>query len=74
MAKKFHYGHIQLETRAGIEEKTMVTQMAYFDFFGLFFWINYPWYGGMTDFLEYTARWEQETILNVKSRYKKSAQ
>jgi hypothetical protein len=72
--QKFHYGHIQIETLAGVEEKTMVTQIAYFDFFGLFFWINYPWYGGMTDFLEYTARWEQETILNVKSRYKKSAQ
>ena len=73
--QKFHYGHIQFETHEAFREKTKVTQVAYFDFFGVFFWINYPWYGGMKHFLKYTARWEQETILELKSKYiKKSAQ
>jgi hypothetical protein len=38
------------------------------------FWMNYPWYGGMTDFLTYTARWEQKTVLKIRSKYKKSVQ
>jgi hypothetical protein len=70
--QRFHYGYIQLEA---IGHKTKVTQIAYFDFFGVSFWVNYPWYGGMMDFLKYTARWEQEAILELKSKYfKKSAQ
>ena len=73
--QKFHYGYIQLDTVAAFDEKTKVTQVAYFDFFGVLFWIKYPWYGGMQDFLKYTARWEQETISKLKSKYiKKSAQ
>lgn len=72
--QKFHYGYIQLEVLAGAVEKTRVTQVAYFDFFGVSIWINYPWYGGMADFLKYTARWEQETILKTRANYKKSAQ
>jgi hypothetical protein len=73
--QKFHYGQIQLEALAAFGEKTKVTQVAYFDFFGVSFWVNYPWYGGMKHFLKYTARWEQETILKLKSKYiKKSAQ
>jgi len=72
--QKFHYGHIQLETIATSGNKTKVTQVAYFDFFGAYFWVNYPWYGGMVDFLTYTARWEQETILKLKSKYGKSVQ
>jgi hypothetical protein len=72
--QKFHYGHIQLEPLEGNRQKTKVTQIAYFDFFGAFFWVNYPWYGGMVDFLTYTARWEQETILKLKSKYEKSVQ
>ncbi|MGD2187281.1 MAG: hypothetical protein PVI71_14215, partial [Desulfobacterales bacterium] len=66
--QKFHHGYIQLETLKAIGQKTKVTQVAYFDFFGAFFWVNYPWYGGMMDFLKYTARWEQETILKLKSK------
>jgi hypothetical protein len=73
--QKFHYGHIQLESVAGVGKKTRVTQVAYFDFFGVSFWVNYPWYGGMRYFLEYTVRWEQDTILKLKTIYiKKSAQ
>ncbi len=72
--QKFHFGHIQLEALEGKKQKTKVTQIAYFDFFGAFFWVNYPWYGGMVDFLTYTARWEQETILKLKSKYGKSVQ
>ena len=65
--QKFHYGHIQLEA-AG--EHTIVTQVAYFEFFGATLWMNYPWYGGMHYYLNYTARWEQETITRLIHRYR----
>jgi len=65
--QKFHFGHIQLEA-AG--DHTIVTQTAYFDFFGATLWMNYPWYGGMRHYLNYTARWEQETITRLIDRYK----
>jgi len=32
-------------------------------------WAHYPWAGGMSDFLRYTARWEQETVLKLKDKY-----
>ena len=64
--QKYHYGHIHVEALDG---KTMVTQVAYFDFFGVTWWINYPYYGGMRYFLKYTANWEQETILKLKDKY-----
>ena len=64
--QKFHYGYIQLES---ITEGTRVTQVAYFDFWGVSLWANHPWRGGMKDFLSYTAHWEQETILELESRY-----
>ncbi|MGD8291402.1 MAG: hypothetical protein PVF37_06840 [Desulfobacterales bacterium] len=65
--KKFHYGHIQLKA-AG--DYTIVTQVAYFNFFGAALWMNYPWYGGMRYYLEYTARWEQETIIRLIDNYR----
>jgi hypothetical protein len=64
--QKFHYGYIQLEP---FNDKTKVTHVAYFDFFGAFLWANYPWAGGMKSFLRYTARWEQKTILRLKKNY-----
>ncbi|HAY38038.1 MAG TPA: hypothetical protein DCY53_01085 [Desulfobacteraceae bacterium] len=64
--QKFHYGYIQLKS---VPEGTQVTQVAYFDFLGSSLWANYPWGGGMKDFLSYTAHWEQKTILNLKNRY-----
>jgi hypothetical protein len=64
--QKFHYGYIQLEP---LKQKTRVTQVAYFDFWGVSIWVNYPWRGGMMDFLSYTANWEKETILHLRSRY-----
>ena len=64
--QKFHYGYIQLESAA---ERTRVTQVAYFDFWGVSLWANSPWRGGMKDFLSYTAHWEQETILHLEGRY-----
>lgn len=64
--QKYHYGHILLEP---VAEGTRVTQVAYFDFLGASLWANYPWSGGMKDFLSYNARWEQETILLLKERY-----
>lgn len=64
--QKFHYGFIQLKS---VPEGTQVTQVAYFDFLGSSLWANYPWGGGMKDFLSYTAHWEQKTILHLKNRY-----
>jgi hypothetical protein len=64
--QKFHYGHIQLEA---FGEHTKVTQTAYFDFFGATLWMNYPWYGGMHYYLQYTVRWEQETIVRLNTKY-----
>jgi len=64
--QKFHYGFIQLKS---VPEGTQVTQVAYFDFLGSSLWANYPWGGGMKDFLSYTAHWEQKIILHLKNRY-----
>ena len=63
---EYHHGYIQLES---LGQKTKVTQVAYFDFFGDFLWVNYPLYGGMSNFLKYNARWEQETILKRMHLY-----
>jgi len=63
----YHYGYIQLES---LGSKTKVTQVAHFDFFGDFWWVNYPFYGGMLDFLEYNAHWEQKAIIEHKHRYR----
>ena len=64
--QKYHFGTIQLEAFSG---KTKVTQIAYFDFSGVSFWVNYPFYGGMLDFLKQTSAWEQQTILKLQHRY-----
>jgi hypothetical protein len=64
--QKYHFGTIQLEA---FGEKTKVTQIAYFDFFGVSFWVHYPFYGGMLDFLKHTSGWEQQVILKLRHRY-----
>jgi hypothetical protein len=64
--QRFHYGFIRLEP---FGEQTRVTHVAYFDFFGASLWANYPWPGGMSSFLLYTARWEQETIVRLRGKY-----
>ena len=64
--QEFHYGHIQL---CALGQHAKVSQVAYFDFLGVSFWVHHPWKGGMTDFLEDTARWEQETVLRLKGSY-----
>jgi len=64
--QEYHYGHIQLEA-AGTG--TRVTQVDYFDFFGVSLWVNYPFKGGMSQFLEYTARWEQQFIAEFGHQY-----
>ena len=64
--QRFHYGHFQLEP---LGSYTKVSHAAYFDFFGASLWAHYPWEGGMYAFLDYIARWEQETILKVKDDY-----
>jgi hypothetical protein len=65
--QNYHYGHIQLEA---LGPMTKVNQVAYFDFFGASFWVGYPFYGGMSYFLKYTAAWEQQLILKIKRKYK----
>jgi len=57
----YHNGTIQLEA---VDAGTRITQVAYFDFFGVSLWVNYPFSGGMSHFLEYTAQWEQQAVLN----------
>ena len=64
--QRFHYGHFQLEP---LGSYTKVSHAAYFDFFGASLWSHYPWEGGMYAFLDYIARWEQETILKVRDDY-----
>jgi hypothetical protein len=65
--QRFHYGFIQLDPFG--EAQTKVTHVAHFDFLGASLWANYPWPGGMSSFLRYTATWEQETILRLRERY-----
>jgi hypothetical protein len=62
----FHYGFIQLEAMGA---RSKVTQVAYFDFYAALLWVNYPFYGGMQNYLRHTARWEQRTILKLKDKY-----
>jgi len=64
--QRFHYGHFQLEP---LGSKTKVSHAAYFDFFGSSLWAQYPWKGGMQAFLDYIARWEQKTVLQLKENY-----
>jgi hypothetical protein len=64
--QRFHYGHFQLEP---LGSNTKVSHAAYFDFFGSSLWAQYPWKGGMQPFLDYIARWEQKTILQLKQNY-----
>ncbi|MDJ0783307.1 MAG: hypothetical protein QNJ22_15125 [Desulfosarcinaceae bacterium] len=66
----FHYGSIQLEP---FRQYTKVTHTAYFDFFGASLWVNMPFAGGMSSFLNYLARWEKETILQLIDHYSKHA-
>ncbi|MGD8251288.1 MAG: SRPBCC family protein [Desulfobacterales bacterium] len=64
--QRFHFGTIQLIPRG---DGTRVVQTAWFDFSGVWLWFHNPWGGGMTAFLRYNARWEQETALRLKDRY-----
>ena len=64
--QEFHYGTIQLEP---FKSYTKVTHTAYFDFFGASLWVNLPFEGGMSSFLNYTARWEQETMSRLRNKY-----
>ena len=67
--QKYHYGNIQLTPEG---QFTRVIQTAYFDFWGAAVWVHYPWTGGMKDFLTYTAKWEQSTILRLMDHYRET--
>jgi len=58
-SQNYQYGSIQLQSQGA---GTRVTQVAYFDFFGVSLWVNYPFRGGMTQFLDDTVRWEQQAV------------
>jgi hypothetical protein len=64
--QKYHYGYIQLEA---LDSGTRVNQVTYFDFFGASVWVNYPFKGGMSQVLKYTAGWEQEFISQFGYQY-----
>ena len=64
--QKYHYGYIQLEAEGN---GTRVIQVSYFDFFGVSLWVNYPFKGGMSEFLKYTARWEQQFVSEFEHQY-----
>ena len=64
--QKYHHGYIQLEA---VGSRTRVTQVAYFNFFGVSFWVGYPFLGGMSYFLKYTATWEQKAVLDLMGKY-----
>ncbi len=64
--QRFHHGWIRL---VPMGERTRVIHVAYFDFAGAFFWVHYPFRGGMKEFLNYMAHWEQETVVQLRSRY-----
>lgn len=64
--QKYHYGYVQLKTDGA---RTRVTHVSYFDFFGVSLWVNYPFRGGMSHFLKYTARWEQQLVSEFEHQY-----
>jgi hypothetical protein len=64
--QKFNYGTIHIEPFGSY---TKVTHICYFDFFGASLWVNLPFEGGMSTFLAYIARWEQETVMRLRDRY-----
>jgi len=65
-SQKYHYGYIQLDAEGA---GTRVTHVAYFDFFGAAFWVSYPFKGGMSEFLKYTAHWEQQFVFEFEHQY-----
>jgi hypothetical protein len=68
--QRFNHGAIQLSPLGG---STRVEHTAFFDFPGAFFWYHYPWAGGMREFLDYTARWEQATAVRWQAHYERTA-
>jgi len=64
--QEFNHGWIRIDN-AG--ELVRVRHTSYFDFTGAFLWTHLPGPWGMTGFLRYTARWEQQTILHRQFHY-----
>jgi len=55
----YFYGSIQLQAMGSA---TLVTQVAYLDFFGVSLWVHYPFRGGMPQTLNDNVRWEQQAV------------
>jgi len=56
----YFYGSIFMQAMGSA---TLVTQVAYLDFFGVTLWIHYPFRGGMSQTLNDNVHWEQQAVL-----------
>jgi len=56
----YFYGSIRMQA---VGSSTLVTQVAYLDFFGVSLWVNYPFHGGMSKTLSDNVHWEQQAVL-----------
>ncbi len=54
------YGSIRLQAMGSA---TLVTQVAYMDFFGVTLWVHYPLRGGMSQTLSDNVHWEQQAVM-----------
>jgi hypothetical protein len=66
VGQDYHLGWIRLTP---LGNRTKVTQTVQFNFFGAYFWVHYPWYGGMSYFLKHTVQWERTAVKRLFSRY-----
>lgn len=55
----YFYGSILMQAMGSA---TLVTQVAYLDFFGVSLWVHYPFHGGMSQTLDDNVRWEQKAV------------
>jgi len=59
----YFYGSILMQAMGSA---TLVTQVAYLDFFGVSLWVHYPFRGGMTQTLYDNVHWEQQAVLSYR--------
>jgi len=56
----YFYGTITMQAMGSA---TLVTQVAYLDFFGVSLWVHYPFRGGMSQTLYENVQWEQQAVV-----------